>query len=44
MTSTAGSGYPPEDTNELAEMVGEYVEDEAEEWRSLYHWFWERFK
>jgi hypothetical protein len=31
------------DTNELAEMVAEYVEDEAEEWRSLYHWFWERW-
>lgn len=30
------------ETNELAEMVAEYVEDEAEEWRSLYHWFWER--
>lgn len=32
------------DTNETAEMVGDYVEDEADEWRSLYHWFWEKEK
>ncbi|KAL1964428.1 hypothetical protein VTN77DRAFT_6986 [Rasamsonia byssochlamydoides] len=44
VTSNAPSSYAPEDTNELAEMVAEYVEDEAEEWRSLYRWFWERFK
>lgn len=44
ITSDAGSSYSPEDTNEIAEMVGEYVEDEAEEWRRLYHWFWERLK
>lgn len=42
ITTDGGSSYSPEDTNELAEMVGEYVEDEAEEWRRLYHWFWER--
>ncbi|KAI9926420.1 hypothetical protein MW887_004185 [Aspergillus wentii] len=29
------------ETNETAELVGDYVEDEADEWRSLYHWFWE---
>ncbi|KAL2830576.1 hypothetical protein BDW59DRAFT_170130 [Aspergillus cavernicola] len=29
-------------SNETAEMVGDYVEDEASEWRSLYHWFWEK--
>lgn len=28
--------------NETAELVGDYVEDEATEWRSLYHWFWEK--
>ncbi|KKZ66225.1 hypothetical protein EMCG_08051 [[Emmonsia] crescens] len=33
-----------EDSNATAEMVGEYVEDEAEEWRSLYRWFWEKGK
>jgi transmembrane carrier protein len=38
------SGSPGDETNELAEMVGEYVEDEAEERRKLYHWFWERDK
>lgn len=32
------------DTNETAELVGDYVEDEADEWRSLYHWFWEKEK
>ncbi|KAE8349203.1 mitochondrial carrier domain-containing protein [Aspergillus coremiiformis] len=30
--------------NETAELVGDYVEDEASEWRSLYHWFWEKEK
>ncbi|KAL4943740.1 hypothetical protein BDV06DRAFT_210773 [Aspergillus oleicola] len=29
-------------SNETAEMVGDYVEDEAREWKSLYHWFWEK--
>ncbi|PGG97660.1 hypothetical protein GX51_07228 [Blastomyces parvus] len=33
-----------EDSNATAEMVGEYVEDEAEEWRSLYRWFWDKGK
>ncbi|KAK2784831.1 hypothetical protein FQN53_008224 [Emmonsiellopsis sp. PD_33] len=36
--------YVNEKGNETAEMVGEYVEDEAEEWRSLYHWFWGKGK
>ena len=45
----ASSGYGiPADTfsgaNETAELVGDYVEDEAAEWRSLYHWFWEKEK
>ncbi|KAL4780961.1 hypothetical protein BJX76DRAFT_350516 [Aspergillus varians] len=31
-------------SNETAEMVGDYVEDEAREWKSLYHWFWEKEK
>ncbi|KAB8231000.1 putative mitochondrial carrier protein [Aspergillus alliaceus] len=30
--------------NETADLVGDYVEDEATEWRSLYHWFWEKEK
>lgn len=30
----------PDDTNETAELVGDYVEDEAVEWKSFYHWFW----
>ncbi|KAL5341165.1 mitochondrial carrier domain-containing protein [Aspergillus crustosus] len=29
-------------SNETAELVGDYVEDRAREWRSLYHWFWEK--
>ncbi|KAJ5960888.1 Mitochondrial substrate/solute carrier [Penicillium vulpinum] len=29
-----------DEINETAELVGDYVEDEAAEWRSLYHWFW----
>lgn len=32
----------PEDINETAELVGDYVEDEAAEWKSFYHWFWEK--
>lgn len=32
----------PDDTNETAELVGDYVEDEAVEWKSFYHWFWEK--
>ncbi|ODH13303.1 hypothetical protein ACO22_07392 [Paracoccidioides brasiliensis] len=31
-------------SSEVAEMVGEYVEDEAEEWRTLYRWFWDKGK
>lgn len=27
--------------NETADLVGDYVEDEAKDWRSLYHWFWD---
>ncbi|KAH8705902.1 putative mitochondrial carrier protein [Talaromyces proteolyticus] len=44
MTSNASEHSPFDDTNELAEIVGDYVEDDAAEWRSLYHWFWSRFK
>jgi predicted transcriptional regulator len=29
-----------DEMNELAEMMGKHVEDEAEERRKLYHWFW----
>ncbi|EAW14342.1 putative mitochondrial carrier protein [Aspergillus clavatus NRRL 1] len=44
----ASTGYhigpdgPWSDSNETAELVGDYVEDEAAEWKSLYHWFWEK--
>lgn len=24
-----------------AELVGDYVEDDAEDWQSFYHWFWD---
>jgi hypothetical protein len=45
MSSNAPPEYSPfEETNELAEIVGEYVEDDAAEWRNLYHWFWSRIK
>jgi hypothetical protein len=33
-----------DDTNELAELVSEYIDDEEAEWRSFYRWFWERGK
>ncbi|KAL1955880.1 hypothetical protein VTO42DRAFT_8038 [Malbranchea cinnamomea] len=26
--------------NATAELVADYVEDEAQDWRGLYHWFW----
>lgn len=32
----------PDEINETAELVGDYVEDEAAEWKSFYHWFWEK--
>lgn len=32
----------PDDVNETAELVGDYVEEEAAEWKSFYHWFWEK--
>jgi hypothetical protein len=45
MSSNAPPEYSSfEEMNELAEIVGEYVEDDAAEWRSLYHWFWSRIK
>lgn len=31
-----------DELNETAELVGDYVEEEAAEWKSLYHWFWEK--
>jgi hypothetical protein len=31
-----------DEVNETAELVGDYVEDEATEWKSFYHWFWEK--
>jgi hypothetical protein len=32
----------PDEVNETAELVGDYVEEEAAEWKSFYHWFWEK--
>lgn len=32
----------PDEINETAELVGDYVEDEAAEWKSFYHWFWDK--
>lgn len=32
----------PDEINETAELVGDYVEDESEEWKSFYHWFWDK--
>ncbi|KAJ9190679.1 hypothetical protein DTO164E3_9223 [Paecilomyces variotii] len=34
------NGTPDPDSEETAELVHDYVEDEARNWRSLYHWFW----
>lgn len=31
-----------DEINETAELVGDYVEDEAAEWKSFYHWFWDK--
>lgn len=43
--ASSGYGVPVDsfpDANETADLVGDYVEDEAAEWRTLYHWFWEK--
>lgn len=31
-----------DEINETAELVGDYVEDEAAEWKTFYHWFWDK--
>ncbi|KAJ5168416.1 uncharacterized protein N7482_004010 [Penicillium canariense] len=31
-----------DEINETAELVGDYVEEEAAEWKSFYHWFWDK--
>ncbi|CAI7656345.1 unnamed protein product [Penicillium glandicola] len=31
-----------DELNETADLVGDYVEDEAAEWKNLYHWFWDK--
>lgn len=31
-----------DEVNETAELVGDYVEDESAEWKSFYHWFWDK--
>ncbi|KAJ5267524.1 hypothetical protein N7478_010332 [Penicillium angulare] len=33
-----------DEINETAELVGDYVEDAAEEWKSFYHWFWDKYR
>lgn len=44
--ASSGLKVPPltDDINETAELVGDYVEDEADEWKSFYHWFWDKEK
>lgn len=32
----------PDEINETAELVGDYVEEETAEWKSFYHWFWDK--
>lgn len=32
----------PGEVNETAELVGDYVEEEGAEWKSFYHWFWDK--
>jgi hypothetical protein len=39
-----GPGWPWSDTNETAELVRDYVEDETGEWKSMYRWFWAKEK
>ncbi|KAJ5826363.1 Mitochondrial substrate/solute carrier [Penicillium riverlandense] len=36
------SSMPDGAVNATAELVGDYVEDEATEWKSFYHWFWDK--
>lgn len=42
----ASSGFKvphiADEINETAELVGDYVEDEAAEWKTFYHWFWDK--
>ncbi|KAJ5679253.1 hypothetical protein N7462_007497 [Penicillium macrosclerotiorum] len=42
--ASSGLKVPPtsDEVNETAELVGDYVEDEAAEWKSFYHWFWDK--
>jgi vacuolar-type H+-ATPase subunit H len=42
--ASSGLKVPPlhEEINETAELVGDYVEDETAEWKSFYHWFWDK--
>ncbi|KAJ5324360.1 Mitochondrial substrate/solute carrier [Penicillium atrosanguineum] len=44
--ASSGLKVPPitDEVNETAELVGDYVEDEATEWKSFYHWFWDKEK
>ncbi|KAF9883623.1 hypothetical protein FE257_003130 [Aspergillus nanangensis] len=41
-SSVPAAEHAVENSNETAEMVHDYVEDDTKEWRSLYHWFWEK--
>lgn len=42
--ASTGLKVPPvsDEVNETAELVGDYVEDESAEWKSFYHWFWDK--
>jgi hypothetical protein len=44
--ASSGLKVPPttDEVNETAELVGDYVEEEATEWKSFYHWFWDKEK
>ncbi|PYH95239.1 putative mitochondrial carrier protein [Aspergillus ellipticus CBS 707.79] len=42
-SSDTGTGADLAESNETAEMVGDYVEDEGSA-KDLYHWFWEKEK
>ncbi|KAJ5665836.1 Mitochondrial substrate/solute carrier [Penicillium maclennaniae] len=44
--ASSGLKVPPitDEINETAELVGDYVEEEAAEWKTFYHWFWDKEK
>jgi len=44
--ASSGLKVPPisDEGNETAELVGDYVEEETAEWKTFYHWFWDKEK